>query len=74
VIRPIPGCHRPPTAGGRLDLTRCPDPVCGAPAEVANRWTLGSTSGALSMAHTICLNRHIFVLPERWLPVILFRI
>jgi hypothetical protein len=52
----------------RLDLTHCPDPECGAPAEVAHRWTLGSTSGAMTMAHTICLRRHIFVLPESWLP------
>jgi hypothetical protein len=51
-----------------LDLTQCPDPECGAPAEVAHRWILGSTSGAMTMAHTICLRRHIFVLPESWLP------
>jgi hypothetical protein len=52
----------------RLDLTQCPDPECGAPAEVAHRWNLGSTAGAITMAHTICLRRHIFVLPEAWLP------
>jgi hypothetical protein len=51
-----------------LDLTRCPDPDCGALAEVAHRWTLGSTSGALAMAHTVCLRRHVFVLPVSWLP------
>ena len=50
-----------------LDLTRCPDPECGAVAEVVHRWRLGSTSGALAMAHTVCLNRHVFVLPESWL-------
>jgi hypothetical protein len=57
-----------PTTGDNLDLTRCPDPACGAPAEVAHRWTLGSTAGGLPMAHTICLFRHVFVLPEAWLP------
>jgi hypothetical protein len=51
-----------------LDLTRCPDPACGAVAEVAHRWTLGSTAGALTMAHTVCLRRHIVVLPESWVP------
>jgi hypothetical protein len=55
-------------AGDGLDLTRCPDPQCAAPAEVAHRWTLGSTSGGVPMAHTICLRRHIFVLPQAWLP------
>jgi hypothetical protein len=54
--------------GDNLDLTRCPDPACGDPAEVAHRWTLGSTTGGLRMAHTICLRRHVFVLPESWLP------
>jgi hypothetical protein len=47
----------------RLELTRCPDPDCGTLAEVARRWTLGSTSGALAMAQTRCLDRHTFVLP-----------
>jgi hypothetical protein len=50
-----------------LELTRCPDPACGSPAEVAGRWTLGSTSGPLVMAQTRCLNRHTFVLPVTWL-------
>jgi hypothetical protein len=57
-----------PAADDGLDLTRCPDPACGAPAEVARRFTLGSTSGGLSMAHTVCVRRHIFVLPGSWLP------
>ena len=56
--------------GDGLDLTRCPDPGCGAPAEVAHRWTLGSTSGGLRMAHTVCVRRHIFVLPQAWLPAV----
>jgi hypothetical protein len=47
----------------RLELTRCPDPDCGTLAEVADRFTLGSTSGALDMAQTRCLDRHTFVLP-----------
>jgi hypothetical protein len=47
----------------RLELTRCPDPDCGTLAEVADRFTLGSTSGALAMAQTRCLDRHTFVLP-----------
>jgi hypothetical protein len=51
----------------RLELTRCPDPACAELAEVAYRWTLGSTSGAFRMVQTICLLRHIFVLPASWL-------
>jgi hypothetical protein len=51
----------------RLELTRCPDPACAELAEVAYRWTLGSTSGAFGMAQTICLRRHAFVLPTTWL-------
>jgi hypothetical protein len=51
----------------RLELTRCPDPACAELAEVAYRWTLGSTSGALGMVQTICLSRHAFVLPASWL-------
>jgi hypothetical protein len=65
------GCRRPhpfTVTNYDLDLTRCPDPECGAVAEVAHRWTLGSTSGALPMAHTVCLRRHVFVLPASWLP------
>jgi hypothetical protein len=50
-----------------LELTRCPDPQCGTLAEVAHRWTLGSTGGALAMAQTRCLDRHTFVLPVTWL-------
>ena len=59
-----------PATDDGLDLTRCPDPACGAPAEVAHRFTLGSTSGSLVMAHTVCVLRHIFVLPESWLPTV----
>jgi hypothetical protein len=51
----------------RLELTRCPDPACADVAEVAYRWTLGSTSGAFGMVQTICLRRHVFVLPASWL-------
>ena len=51
----------------RLELTRCPDPDCGTLAEVAQRWTLGATSGPLAMAQTRCLDRHTFVLPVTWL-------
>jgi hypothetical protein len=47
----------------RFELTRCPDETCGTLAEVSRRWTVGSTSGALSMAQTRCLDRHMFVLP-----------
>jgi hypothetical protein len=54
--------------GHRLDLTHCPDPACGVPAEVVRRWSLGSTSGPLPMAQTTCVYRHVFVLPVARLP------
>lgn len=59
-----------PTPGYDLDLTRCADPGCGATAEIAHRFTLGSTSGGLRMAHIVCVRRHIFVLPQSWLPAL----
>lgn len=38
----------------------CPDPGCGAPAEIMARWTFGSTSGPLEHVQTRCERGHIF--------------
>jgi hypothetical protein len=46
-----------------LDLTVCPEPTCEAIAEVVDRFVLESTDGPLEMGRTLCLHRHIFLLP-----------
>jgi hypothetical protein len=45
-----------------LELVACPDPTCDAIAEIADRITLTSTSGAVETVKTRCLRRHIFIL------------
>ena len=44
-------------------LITCPDPDCGAPAEVTDRFTLASTDGTVVHVKTICARRHWFTLP-----------
>jgi hypothetical protein len=46
-----------------LSLTPCPDPSCGASAEVTDRITVGSTGGPMEHVRTLCLNGHRFCLP-----------
>ena len=46
-----------------LDLIICPDPACGAFAELVDRGTVLSTDGPVEIIRTLCLHRHIFVLP-----------
>ena len=40
------------------DLVACPEPGCGATAEVVDRYALSSTDGPVSMVRTRCLDRH----------------
>ncbi len=47
-----------------LQLATCPEPTCGAPAEVTDRFTLQSTDGPIEHAKTYCARRHIFMLPS----------
>ena len=54
------------TSGVRFAF--CPDPTCGAPAEVYAQTALGSTGGAVPHARTFCLNRHFFLLPVDRIP------
>ncbi len=52
-----------------MQLLRCPDPDCEAPAEVVDRWCQESTDGPLEHVRTRCLQRHHFtVLAERLRP------
>jgi hypothetical protein len=46
-----------------LSLLPCPDPGCGAPAEVIDRFTLSSTSGPIEHVKTRCVHRHVFLMP-----------
>jgi hypothetical protein len=40
------------------DIIACPDPACGAPARIVDRWTFGSTSGLVEHVKTGCVNNH----------------
>lgn len=46
-----------------LFLLPCPEPTCGAPAEVADRMTIGSTSGPVEHLRTLCVRGHRFFMP-----------
>ena len=51
-----------------MQFTYCPDPACGALAEIVDRFALASTDGALDHAKVACLHRHWFMLPVERLP------
>ena len=42
------------------ELIRCPDPTCGAPARIVDRWTFGSTDGPVEHVQTNCERGHWF--------------
>ena len=42
------------------DVIACPDPACGAPARIVDRWTFGSTSGPVEHVKTGCERGHWF--------------
>jgi hypothetical protein len=46
-----------------LDLTQCPDPACGSPAEIVDRYPLSSTAGPVEQVAVRCLHRHWFFMP-----------
>ena len=48
-----------------LWLLPCPDPSCGALAELMDRITLGSTHGPVEHVRTQCLDGHLFFCPCR---------
>ncbi|HEY6796530.1 MAG TPA: hypothetical protein VI248_17785 [Kineosporiaceae bacterium] len=43
-----------------MEIITCPDPDCGAPAEIVDRWTVQSTDGPVEHVTTRCLHRHRF--------------
>jgi hypothetical protein len=46
-----------------LSLTVCPEPGCGAPAEIVDRCAMGSTDGPIEHVRIGCVRRHWFFLP-----------
>jgi hypothetical protein len=46
-----------------LSFTYCPDPNCGALAEITDRYPLRSTDGPIEHVATCCIHQHRFVLP-----------
>ena len=46
-----------------FELIACPDPDCGAPAEVRDRFELDSTDGPVEHVLTYCLAGHRFTVP-----------
>ena len=50
-----PHFHRTPA-----DVIACPDPACGAPARIVDRWNLESTSGPVEHIKTGCERGHWF--------------
>jgi hypothetical protein len=46
-----------------LMLIACPDPSCGALAEIVDQFDLWSTDGDIAYAKTQCLRNHGFTVP-----------
>jgi hypothetical protein len=46
-----------------LSLLPCPEPGCGAVAEVLDRVVVWSTDGPVSHVKVLCVRRHIFLMP-----------
>lgn len=42
------------------EIIACPDPNCGAPARIVDRWSFGSTHGAVEHVKTNCERGHWF--------------
>lgn len=45
------------------DTIACPDPTCGAPAQIVDRWAWGSTNGPVEHVKTTCKRGHWFTPP-----------
>lgn len=42
------------------EIVACPDPACGAPARIVDRWSFGSTNGPVEHVKTTCERGHWF--------------
>jgi len=47
-----------------VELVCCPDPDCGTPAEVRDRFQTESTDGLVEHLRIFCLGGHSFTLPS----------
>ena len=45
------------------EVIACPDPACGAPARIVDRWTWGSSDGPVEHVKTGCERGHWFTPP-----------
>ena len=48
-------------------IAECPDPDCGAPAEVTPWAVAAITSGPVPHVRTLCANKHRYLLPATWI-------
>jgi hypothetical protein len=46
------------------EFLACPEPSCGAPAEVVDRWAFASSSGPVPHVKTFCAAGHVFTPSE----------
>jgi hypothetical protein len=49
-------------------IAACPDPECGAPAEIVPWAVADSTNGPVPHVRTLCVNKHRYLLPDTWIP------
>jgi hypothetical protein len=49
-----------------MRIAACPDPDCGAPAEITPLAVAASTSGPVPHVRTLCVNKHRYLLPDTW--------
>jgi hypothetical protein len=49
-----------------MRIAACPDPDCGAPAEITPWAVAASTSGPVPHVRTLCVNKHRYLLPDTW--------
>jgi hypothetical protein len=49
-------------------IAACPDPECGAPAQIVPWAVADSTNGPVPHVRTLCVNKHRYLLPDTWTP------
>jgi len=48
-----------------VSIIQCPESGCIAPAEITDRFRMGSTGGPVEHIKTLCLHGHWFLLPAQ---------
>jgi hypothetical protein len=49
-------------------IAACPNPECGASAEIVPWAVADSTNGPVPHVRTLCVNKHCYLLPDTWVP------